>query len=422
MGKTRILACAIGLALGAAACGDDDDDLTTVQAGTGSVRILDATVPIEGSAGTDGSQAGSGGSAADAGRRDAGAIADAGNDSGAMDAGTDAAQEDASMQDAAPPSEPPTILLGVGNFGLRASSEDGTTWTICGNSGGGDNHSPDLLRNVAYGDGIFVAVGGDRNSMVMRSADGVRWEEDLHPTDACPGEPYPNTCLNWMGGVAFGDGVWLAGGGNGALIRSTDAGKTWEGVKPAMNVGPIRDITWGSGLFVASNDNGALLVSEDNGDSWTSHPVWTHPMQVTAGGGTFVAFGSAYNGSGFDYACFVSTDGGSVWNSCPGLISHANSFAYDGTQWVAAIDDAFATSTDGVEWVEQPQPPGTPSGILFTGELWFGRSDGAIVRSSDLNGFQQAAPAGTVPGFNAWTSGKVTMPDAIDAPECEDNR
>ena len=54
MGKTRILACAIGLALGAAGCGDDDDDLTTVQAGTGSVPIVDATVPIEGSAGTDG--------------------------------------------------------------------------------------------------------------------------------------------------------------------------------------------------------------------------------------------------------------------------------------------------------------------------------------------------------------------------------
>ena len=222
-----------------------------------------------------------------------------------------------------------------------------------------------------------------------------------------------------MGAVAFGDGVWLAGGGNGALIRSTDAGKTWEGLHPKPNPGPIRDLTWGSGLFVASNDNGALLVSDDNGDSWSSHPVWTHPMKLAAGGGTFVAFGAHYNGSGFDYACFVSTDGGEVWDSCPALISHANSFVYDGTQWVAAIDDGYATSTDGEEWVEHPQP-GFPTGLIFDGERWFGRREGAVVRSTNLNGFQQVAVS--LPGgFRAWTSGKVTMPDAIDAPACDDN-
>ena len=96
---------------------------------------------------------------------------------------------------------------------------------------------------------------------------------------------------------------------------------------------------------------------------------------VASGGGTFIAYGSCSNGSGFDYACFVSTDGGGeVWEACPALISHANSFVYDGTQWVAAIDDGYATSTDGQEWVEHPQP-GFPTGLIFDGELWFGRRE-----------------------------------------------
>jgi hypothetical protein len=87
---------------------------------------------------------------------------------------------------------------------------------------------------------VFIAVGGDANGMVMRSLDGVHWQEDVHPTNACPGEGYPSSCTNWMGAVTYDAGVWLAAGGNGAIMRSNDGGATWKGVKSTLMEARIR--------------------------------------------------------------------------------------------------------------------------------------------------------------------------------------
>jgi hypothetical protein len=405
----------------------------------------DAAVMHASDAAPDGSHGGAAGAsgASDAGRGMA--RNDAGNagkpqqpgrsatDSGtaAGPARTDAASTDAGSSDApsgdagavrdAAVGRGSPLVVGVGSWGLRGRSSDGAAFSYCGNPSTGDDHSPDLLRNVAYGDGVFIAVGGDANSMVMRSLDGAHWQEDLHATTSCAGEAYPASCQNWMGGVAYGAGVWLAGGGNGALMRSRDAGQTWTGLHPQPTPSPIRDLSYGDGRFVGGTDQGFVIVSDDAGDSWTEHALWNYDTQIAYGGGAFIAWGAHWNGSAFDRACFVSVDGAQNFTACAAEVASASSFAHDGTRWVAATGSSYMTSSDAQSWTSH-SAANVPSSLLYLGSSWLGQQGSAVWRADSLDDWQRAATG--VPDFRAWTAGLVldaNLP-VQGVAECQDRR
>jgi hypothetical protein len=322
----------------------------------------------------------------------------------------DASRPDAEPGDAAPATQGSSMIVAVNSWGMRARSADGGAFVICRNAETSDDHTPDLLRDIGYGAGVFIAVGGDLNSMVMRSLDAVHWQEDLHPTKGCSDPSFPSSCTNWMGGIAFADGVWLAGGGNGAVMRSKDAGLTWQGVHPAVTPTPIRHMAAGSGRFVAGGDAGAVFVSADAGDSWKRFDLWSdhsqaQGMRVAHGAGSFIAWGSWYNGNGFDKSCFVSVDKGDHWKACDASVATSTSFVYDGTRWVTQVAKGYATSTDGVAWT-QHTASGVPSELLFDGTTWFGSSGTTLSRGASPDTFK-SIPTVTVPDFRAWTIGLV---------------
>mgnify|MGYP002619613158 CR=1 FL=1 len=235
-----------------------------------------------------------------------------------------------------------TIVVAVGNWGYRGMTVDGQRWTEIMNEPppGGDDHTPDLLRGVGYGNGMFVAVGGDANGMIMRTLDGVTWEEDLWPEGT-----------NWLGDVAYQDGVWVAVGGNGVVVRSTDGGDSWtENAERLARAG--RTIIAAQGRLVAAGDGGSIAVSTDLGVSWneTTDPS-AIGFSLAYGQDTFVGFASQWNGSGFDTACIVSSDA-VAWSSCPiessafgrpasgegvVVVQTADGYAwYDGAAWSTA--------------------------------------------------------------------------------------
>ena len=282
-----------------------------------------------------------------------------------------------------------------------------------------------MLRNVGYGDGVFIAVGGNANSMVMRSLDGTHWQEDVHPTTACKGEPYPSSCTNWMGGIAYLDGVWVAGGGNGALMRSSDGGLTWTGLGGHfVNGKHIRSMGAGSGVFIAGTDGGGLAVSSDQGDSWTAKTPWSGAasdavLNAAYGGGTFIAYSWAETTS--NRSCFISSDKGDSWSACDAMVKSSASFVFDGTraQWVTAVAGGYATSPDGKAWTKH-SASNVPSDLLFDGETWFGRGGSSVSRGDTLDSFMRAGTG--VPDFRAWTIGKV-LPSTMPAGSaCVDNR
>lgn len=324
------------------------------------------------------------------------------------------------------------MIVGVGSAAFRGWSSDGATWKYCGEPAGGNDHAPNLLRNIGYGDGVFIAVGGDANGMVMRSLDAVHWQEDIHPTTACPGDGYPSSCTNWMGAVAYDAGTWLAAGGNGAAMRSTDGGASWKGLKSMFKEGRIRTMGAGSGHFLAGADvmntggDGAVIwVSSDKGDTWAKKTPWTSApvnafLQFAHGAGTFLAFATTDVAAG-SRACFVSVNAGDSWEPCAATVKASTSFVHDGKQWVTPTTAGYATSLDGKAWTMH-SASNIPAQLLFDGTTWFGRTGGTVYRGATLDGFAKVAMS--VSEFRAWTIGPVldkNLPVSGVA-ACKDNR
>jgi len=86
------------------------------------------------------------------------------------------------------------------------TSPDGTAWTLR-NSGTSND-----LRSVAYGNGLFVAVGED--GAILTSPDGASWTQRTSGTS------------NRLRGVTYGNGLFVAVGDRGAILTSPD-GVNW---------------------------------------------------------------------------------------------------------------------------------------------------------------------------------------------------
>jgi len=95
------------------------------------------------------------------------------------------------------------------------SCEDGRTWKkVRQENSINDEHFESSSQGLAYGDGTFMSVfGWGATNTVWSSTDGQAWARS-----------YGTGSFESMGDVAFGRGVFLAGGNRWA----SDKGKTWK--------------------------------------------------------------------------------------------------------------------------------------------------------------------------------------------------
>jgi hypothetical protein len=215
------------------------------------------------------------------------------------------------------------VAVGRLSSGLPAilTSPDGVIWT---SRHAGD---PATLSRVAYGNGIFTAIGVVQatNAVSLTSTDGIAWNRSsfegpaiAFPADLAFGNGQfvslwkgntPAIFLTSPDGVtwtrqstsadnlklralAFGDGKFLAAGGQGNLAASVD-GTRWQPLSSAIQDN-LRGITYADGQFVAVGNAGMNAISQ-NGLLWTwQPPASTQNLHhVTFGGGMFVAVGAA---------------------------------------------------------------------------------------------------------------------------------
>ncbi len=199
-----------------------------------------------GSSGSAGVDAGQGGTGGTAGNGTGGTAGNAGNAGSGGNAGVGGSAGTGQQTGT------PTIVA-VGYAGLRVASYDkGKTWTNKEmlSSVAADDH--DNLRAVAYGNGVFVAVG----HKLFTSPDGASWTRRSHPKDD----------QQWLGGVAFGNGRFVATGGYGYSAWSTDGIEWHEG--GAIGTEASRSIAFGNGEFRSQTDPGNWYRSTD-GVKWT---------------------------------------------------------------------------------------------------------------------------------------------------------
>ena len=210
-------------------------------------------------------------------------------------------------------------------------SEDGLNWKT------GQIGVPyDIWGDVYYGNGLFVAVGGEiTGGKAAYSTNGNNWHVD---TQLITGA--------WK--VCYGNGKFIALGtfGSSALWAFSPNGKEWSSgqFSEAEFAGRIfKSICYGNGKFVAvgtssGGDNYAITASSTDGKNWTlvispNKATW---HSVCYGKGRFVAVGTTGDNSSAITA--YSTDG-KIWSTeeilTYGDMNNLKSVSYGNGKFVA---------------------------------------------------------------------------------------
>jgi hypothetical protein len=224
--------------------------------------------------------------------------------------------------------------VAVGYGGRRISSHDGVHWENDQRWSDVAADNDDVLFNVAFGQGRFIAVGGaTRTGHLLSTRDGRDWKElpsvhgrvativfgngrfiaghDAELLSSPDGEKFePGEKLPWKGSTharraAFGDGE---GGARCVIIgdidlwaekkrvswrASTESGRTYA--SETLDTPAARDIAYGGGLFVVVGPDG-LIESSHDGETWQrqetlagenfSRVIWTGERFLVSGGRT----------------------------------------------------------------------------------------------------------------------------------------
>jgi hypothetical protein len=224
------------------------------------------------------------------------------------------------------------LFVAVGYGGRRMSSRDGVMWANDQRWSDVAADNDDVLFDVAFGAGKFVAVGGGAKlGHILTTRDAREWRElpplksrvatiafgngrfvaahDAELLSSRDGDTFiPGAKLDWQGSVharrsACGD---TEAGFRTVIIGDVDlwAEKqrmSWRGVTgdgtrwehSALDTPAARDVAYGSGHFVVVGPGG-LIESSHDGENWQrheiaapedfSHIIWTGERFVIGGG------------------------------------------------------------------------------------------------------------------------------------------
>ena len=142
----------------------------------------------------------------------------------------------------------------VGNSGRTYYSFDGTF-----NSGTN-------FTDIAYGNGVFVAIGANKSPRGAYSYDGINW------TGLSSGESGLSNQVNYQG-IAFGNGIFVAvaNSGSGSYGAFSSDGINWK-LSGQMPYNTWQSIAYGDGAFVALSINQQYntfqAIYSYDGDLW----------------------------------------------------------------------------------------------------------------------------------------------------------
>ncbi len=113
--------------------------------------------------------------------------------------------------------------------------------------------------SVTYGNGVFVTVGstatgiGEFRPAIATSDNGLTWKQVA--------------VTNYLNGIGFGGGTFVAVGWQGALLVSANA-TNWSYASSGTNV-RLNRVGYGGGRFIVTGENGTILTSQD-GHFWST--------------------------------------------------------------------------------------------------------------------------------------------------------
>ncbi|MCB1130391.1 MAG: PKD domain-containing protein, partial [Verrucomicrobiae bacterium] len=231
------------------------------------------------------------------------------------------------------------VYIAVGDGGTMWRSTNGTSWSPVATGVTQD------LPGVTFGNGIFMVVGRDDTNwygIVHTSPDGVNWTDTT-----------PTTGLEYFQSfrhVQYCVDRFLASGWNASIQHSTDNGVTFALAQPVERLTP--GFAHGNGVYLAAGTNQSdgtdiNLISTD-GESWTPLTTASQDNRNAAVffNNTFVTVGS--NGSIWQSAAFTAPpEGFAAWQALhfpgsPPLSGPTDDFDHDGVPNLGE----YATGTD----------------------------------------------------------------------------
>ena len=280
----------------------------------------------------------------------------------------------------------------------------------CGNSSSG-NSSPGVgsgtvgcsanlsckvesISSVAYGAGIYVAGGsgglgsssGDTiGPWVETSTDGVSWKV-VDSGDTTKGGGFDS--------VSYGSHGFLALDFSSQKLFLSTNGLNWTDVTPpGLSNGELLTVDWDGSEYIAYD--GAPILESPDGKTWSAYPTTfqsEYPFSIRKVSGTYVALWSPGNADSTNLFA-ISTDQvhwavhsvsfGSTLSDSP------TDLMYAGTQFVAVGSKGFiATSSDGTTWTDASMGNSSDDflQVAYNGSVYVAiGSCGSIDYSADAN-------------------------------------
>ncbi len=223
------------------------------------------------------------------------------------------------------------------------------------------------------------------NGALLSTTDGGRsWTRSDYPTTS--GQP---VALNFTSATEG----WMVI--NGLLEHSTDGGATWAMPLTNASMTGLQGMSWGDATHAWTWNYGTLFVTADAGATWTAAvlPVnFSVTTAVMTGPGSGV-IGTSYGGN------FATTqDGGATWQAASGVNSSGR-LVRAGGQTVWSVSNSPMRSKDGGRTWQSAGPynPGTAvTGLAFADEQhgWM-ITNGVVLHTVDGGDSWMAQPVGS---------------------------
>jgi hypothetical protein len=278
-----------------------------------------------------------------------------------------------------------TSISTDGDGGLVGGSARGTLWIRPRAESEWLNtyFDPDVqIQAVAQGSGVWLAGGvaydEDLNTygVILRSLDGRTWEEVRRRA----GEE--------IRGFTIGNGKMVAVGflegslSNTDLVLTSTDGKGWS----SQNAGTGTDgsdllaVTFGGGRFVAVGGSGTVITSS-NASTWTviDLPTLTDLQAVGLLNGQYVAVG--------EKGTVLGSDDGVTWISKSSAGASLSGMVHDGTYYFAVGEGGYiGRSRDLLTWnaVASGVTNDLNGAVILEGSLWVVGEGGTIAQVSTI--------------------------------------
>ncbi len=156
--------------------------------------------------------------------------------------------------------KPNGSIIAVGNAVVYESLDSGKTWiSLIADNGQDRSWANGLLHVRVMNDSLVYSVGV--NGLFKSTNGGRAWS--VVPTSA-----NKHKDMEWIT-----DSMGYVVGGAGMILRTRDAGASWEKVGRGVSASELEDVFFinaDTGIVTGGNYEGVVVVTTDGGDTWST--------------------------------------------------------------------------------------------------------------------------------------------------------